>query len=107
MEIKTSSSRRGIFGNRSYTQPARTKKEKSGYYLAVNFDKAAPPSVRSVRFGWLDHADWLGQAAASGQQARLRADALRHKLLSLPLFAPPVCYRQKSMFDLLCYNHAY
>lgn len=76
VEIKTSSDKAHIYGNRSYAQDASsTKKSKTGYYLAINFDKfskANPrPSVTMIRFGWIDHADWQGQAAATGQQARL------------------------------------
>jgi hypothetical protein len=87
-EIKASSSARSIFGNRSYAQIGRTsKKSKAGYYLAINFEKfgssAAAPKISKIRFGWLDHADWLGQQAATGQQARLSKDAGRHKMLVL------------------------
>ena len=39
-EIKTSSSASSIFGNRSYAQGSEAgKKDKAGYYLAVNFQK--------------------------------------------------------------------
>ncbi len=90
IEIKTSSSARNIFGNRSYAQGTGTsKKSKSGYYLAINFEKFGHsrerPNIVAVRFGWLDHSDWIGQAAATGQQARLALTAERHKLLKLPL----------------------
>lgn len=89
-EIKTSSSLRNIYGNRSYAQKADTsKKSKSGYYLAINFEKFTKaqqkPRLNLVRFGWLDHEDWMGQAAATGQQARLSRDVEQHKLLELPL----------------------
>lgn len=85
MEIKTSSHPTQIFGNRSYAQQSLTgKKSKSGYYLAVNFDKllrgSQAPRLRRVRFGWLDHEDWQGQAAATGQQARLSTEVERGKL---------------------------
>ncbi len=88
VEIKTSSHKTQIFGNRSFTQPAlRSKKSKAGYYLAVNFEalcKAAKtPCVRRIRFGWLDHSDWIGQKAATGQQARLRPESENRKLLVL------------------------
>lgn len=88
VEIKTSSSSGKIFGNRSYAQVTESgKKDKSGYYLAVNFQKfgpeEAPPKLSSIRFGWLDHSDWMGQEAASGQQARLSPDVENFKLLSL------------------------
>ncbi len=40
IEVKTSSNPSKIFGNRSYTQTIQTpKKSKSGYYLAINFEK--------------------------------------------------------------------
>jgi hypothetical protein len=85
MEIKTSSHASQIFGNRSFAQQGSAgKKSKSGYYLAVNFDKsvknAAAPRLRRIRFGWLDHGDWQGQAAATGQQARLSTEVERGKL---------------------------
>lgn len=74
-EIKTSSSKKGIPGNRSYAQRSKTrraKKSKTGYYLAVNFEKFGMkrrPEVRLIRFGWLDEADWVGQAQPTGQRA--------------------------------------
>jgi hypothetical protein len=76
VEIKTSSDKAHIYGNRSYAQDASsTKKSKTGYYLAINFEKFTKtnprPSITMIRFGWIDHADWQGQAAATGQQARL------------------------------------
>lgn len=85
MEIKTSSHASQIFGNRSYAQKGgRNKKSKSGYYLAVNFDKSVKgspaPLLRRIRFGWLDHSDWQGQTAATGQQARLSPEVERGKL---------------------------
>lgn len=88
IEIKTSSSPRNIYGNRSYAQQTATnKKSKSGYYLAVNFGKfkkdKVQPDVVKIRFGWLDHKDWLGQKAASGQQSRLSRDVEESKLLEL------------------------
>ena len=87
-EIKASSSRTGIFGNRSYAQPSPdAKKHKAGYYLAVNFegfrDRRIKPRITLVRFGWLDHTDWIAQRAATGQQARLDVQARDNKLLSL------------------------
>lgn len=77
IEIKTSSSESQIFGNRSYGQQnvSQGKKDKSGYYLAVNFerwrDADGRPKIRLIRFGWLDHTDWHSQREASGQQASL------------------------------------
>jgi hypothetical protein len=89
IEIKTSSHPTQIFGNRSYAQEGDSvgKKSKSGYYLAVNFGKfkaaEASPKILRIRFGWIDHSDWIGQAAQSGQQAHLTAGADRLKLLTI------------------------
>ena len=71
LEIKTSSHKRQVFGNRSFAQPSTdSKKNKAGYYLAVNFEAFAKthakPHIRRIRFGWLDHDDWVGQKAATG-----------------------------------------
>lgn len=88
VEIKTSSHPSQIFGNRSFAQEAvGNKKSKSGFYLAINFDKIvrtnAAPHLRRIRFGWLDHTDWVGQTAATGQQARLSPEIERGKLVVL------------------------
>ena len=87
-EIKTSSNKNRIFGNRSYSQKTQSdKKSKSGYYLAINFeafnDKNNTPKIRLIRFGWIDHEDWQGQTAASGQQSRLSTDVETKKLLTV------------------------
>ncbi len=89
IEVKTSSNPNHIFGNRSYAQEASSdKKAKSGYYIAVNFQKflgggGEQPSVVLIRFGWLDSSDWIGQKAATGQQSRLTANAENYKFLEL------------------------
>lgn len=86
IEIKTSSNKNRIFGNRSYAQVTKTdKKIKSGYYLTVNFEKFYDnskelPKVSLIRFGWLDHTDWRGQLADTGQQSSLSPDVYRYKL---------------------------
>lgn len=88
-EIKTSSHARNVFGNRSYAQPAAPgARSRSGYYLTVNFQSwaaASPgmPLITRIRFGWLDHTDWVGQAAATGQQAHLTPNADAYKLIDL------------------------
>lgn len=56
IEIKTSSDAKWVYGNRSYGIPsaAPTRKAKSGYYCAVNFEKWSPgrtPRVLRVRYG--------------------------------------------------------
>ena len=95
IEIKTSSSKSSTYGNRSYTQESTTgregKKNKSGYYLVVNFQKfdkniqgSQQPQIKLVRFGWLDQKDWKGQTTENGQKATLSPDVERYKLLELP-----------------------
>lgn len=62
------------------------KKGKSGYYLAVNFEKfsnTTNPQIKLIRFGWIDSGDWIGQKAATGQQSRLSSDVENYKLLQL------------------------
>jgi hypothetical protein len=96
IELKTSSSSGSIYGNRSYAQKSitgkETKKDKSGYYLAINFPKINSkihknklPKINKIRFGCLDENDWLGQKSQTGQQARLSPEVQRYKLLELPL----------------------
>jgi len=54
-----------------------------------NFEKFSltnqKPRIILVRFGWLDHTDWVGQSSASGQQARLSPHVEKTKLLTLLL----------------------
>lgn len=92
-EIKTSSHAKQIFGNRSFGQQRNEtgKKEKSGYYLAVNFtawsrdgSNSAAPGINMIRFGWLDHIDWMAQNASTGQAATL--PPLRENCQLLTLF---------------------
>jgi len=88
IEIKTSSNPKHIFGNRSYAQATTDgKKSKDGYYLTVNFEKFSSsknkPSIKLIRFGWLDAEDWIGQKASTGQQARLPPLVYQTKLLCL------------------------
>ena len=95
VEIKTSSSKKHIFGNRSYANPgAKSKKGKDSFYLAINFDKfdksdivsgklTKRPEVTLIRFGYLVHSDWIGQAAQSGQSATLSLETEEGKLLEL------------------------
>lgn len=88
IELKTSSHASQIFGNRSYAQPQPENgrgKSKNGYYLTVNFQNFTAagkqrPAITLVRFGWLDHTDWIAQNAATGQQARVSPISDRTKL---------------------------
>lgn len=83
-EIKTSSSVRDIFGNRSYAHVSEIAgKRRGSFFLAVNFGKFSAgkrPEINLIRFGWLGAADWIGQKAQSGQQARLTKEAKAYKL---------------------------
>ncbi len=84
-EIKTSSSRGGIFGNRSYAHVSATaSKTRGSFFLAVNFgkfvDTTSRPEISLIRFGWLGAGDWIGQKTESGQQSRLTREAKAYKL---------------------------
>ncbi|MGW0560047.1 ScaI family restriction endonuclease [Streptomyces sp. NPDC003016] len=90
IEIKTSSHRDQIFGNRSFgvDNPGRGKKAKDGYYVAVNFEKwsDAPgrlPRIRLIRYGWLDHTDWVAQKSQTGQQSSLPGIVANTQLLTI------------------------
>jgi ScaI restriction endonuclease len=90
IEIKTSSHRDQVFGNRSFGQenPGKGKKAKSGYYCLVNFENwnvatGTRPRVRLIRFGWLDSTDWVAQAAPTGQNSSLPAVVYNRQLLVL------------------------
>lgn len=73
-----------IYGNRSYGQKveneAAAKKDKSGYYITVNFFGR---TLTLLRFGWIDADDWQAQRAATGQMAGLRDEAYLYKLLPI------------------------
>lgn len=89
VEIKGSSHPNQIFGNRSYAQPdsGKGQKNKDGYYITINFQKFTPqnkhPEILVIRFGYLEHSDWIAQTAATGQQARLAPDVYKYKLKTL------------------------
>jgi hypothetical protein len=90
IEVKTSSNKKSIFANRSYAQPQSSSslaKGKDGYCIAINFEKFAAgierPRIRLIRFGWLDHTDWIPQASPTGQMARLAPITYSTKLLPI------------------------
>lgn len=90
IELKTSSNPTRIFGNRSYAQkPSQGKKGKDGFYIAVNFEKFSKknkrPEILVIRLGWLDHTDWRGQKAESGQQSSLSPETYNLKFKTLYL----------------------
>lgn len=87
VEIKGSSHTTQIFGNRSYAQPTSGpgQKSKDGYYITINFEKFKKglnrrPEILIIRFGYLEHTDWIAQKAATGQQARLPNEVYSFKL---------------------------
>jgi hypothetical protein len=47
----------------------------------MKLEEQLRPELRSIRFGWLDHTDWLPQAAATGQQSALSAGVENNQLL--------------------------
>ncbi|WP_414574992.1 ScaI family restriction endonuclease [Anabaena sp. CCY 9402-a] len=73
-----------VFGNRSYGQNIENtellKKEKSGYYITVNFYRQ---DLHLLRFGWIDHSDWKAQKAATGQAASLSESVYTYKLIKI------------------------
>lgn len=73
-----------IYGNRSYATPPSTagaKGAKDGFYLTCNF---LDSSLYLLRFGWLNHEDWIPQQSETGQAATLGAEAYRSKLHPIP-----------------------
>lgn len=87
-EIKTSSSKSGLYGNRSTGHISLTRtKVRTGYYLVLNYMLPTEDSpfkgIQSIRFGWIDDEDWKGQAKPTGQQASIGADLAGKKLKTL------------------------
>ncbi|MBB3963691.1 ScaI family restriction endonuclease [Rhizobium metallidurans] len=87
-EIKTSSSRSGLYGNRSTGHRAEGRtKFRSGYYLVINYklptEDNSSREIINVRFGWIDDDDWVGQAQPTGQQASIGVGLARLKLITI------------------------
>lgn len=74
-----------IYGNRSYGQTLENvdaaKKDKSGYYITVNF---YGQTLTLLRFGWIDSSDWQAQKSPTGQMAGLGTGVYIYKLLRVP-----------------------
>ena len=86
IEIKTSGQAGfKVYGNRSYGQKSGSellpKKEKSGFYITVNFFNQ---TLTLIRFGWIDAADWDPQEAPTGQMAGLKPAVYDNKLIPIP-----------------------
>lgn len=82
-EMKASGQRGySLFGNRSYNQESAnadiTGKDKSGYYITLNFYQQ---SMTLLRIGWIDQDDWIPQGSQTGQAATLHPDVYNHKLI--------------------------
>lgn len=73
-----------IFGNRSYGQKVENedaaKKDKSGYYITINFHGQ---QLTLLRFGWIDASDWQAQKSATGQMAGLGDEVYQFKLIRI------------------------
>lgn len=91
-EIKTSSSKNGLYGNRSTGHISDTRtKYRTGYYLVINYKLPTTddPSrnLWGIRFGWIDDEDWIGQDKPTGQQASIGAKLAKLKLVCLRRYA--------------------
>lgn len=92
-EVKTSSDKSKIFGNRSFAQEAGQNDDKTsrdGYYLAINFEKTKEairlgrkPQILKISFGYLEHSDWIAQKSSKGQAAHLSPTTYQTKFITL------------------------
>ncbi|MEA5536141.1 ScaI family restriction endonuclease [Crocosphaera sp. XPORK-15E] len=87
-EIKTSSSKSGLYGNRSTGHRSDNRlKYRTGYYLVINYKLPTEDDLNrqiwKIRFGWIDDEDWLGQKKPTGQQASIGAKLASLKLITL------------------------
>lgn len=74
-----------LYGNRSYNQQSETpgvggRKDKSGYYITLNFFGQA---MTLLRIGWIDQDDWVPQGKQTGQAAVLKPEVYQHKLINI------------------------
>ena len=74
-----------LFGNRSYGQqleadPKVDKVDRSGYFITVNFYGS---QLSLIRFGWIDHEDWVSQKSETGQASSLKEDTYTYKLIPI------------------------
>ncbi len=72
-----------LYGNRCTSLDVNKKssgKDKSGYYITVNFigDK-----LTLLRFGWIDNDDWQPQKSPTGHAATLDKDVYKYKLIDI------------------------
>ena len=73
-----------VYGNRSYGQKVENstaaKKDKSGYYITINF---WGQTLTLLRFGWIDADDWQAQKSPTGQMAGLGDAVYQYKLVPI------------------------
>jgi hypothetical protein len=74
-----------LFGNRSYGQQLEAdqkvdKDDRSGYFITVNFYGS---QLSLIRFGWIDHEDWVSQKSETGQASSLKEDTYTYKLIPI------------------------
>lgn len=74
-----------LFGNRSYNQQTQndnnSNKDKSGYYITLNF---FGNKITLLRLGWIDQDDWKPQGAETGQAVVLKPEVYNYKLVEIP-----------------------
>jgi len=86
IEIKTSGQLgTKIYGNRSFNQKGIKKddserKDKSGFYITVNFFNQ---TITLIRFGWIDFSDWQPQKSPTGQMSGLPDYVYSFKLIEI------------------------
>ena len=51
--------------------------------LFEKFSDKKAPTIRRIRFGWLDSSDWIGQKSQTGQQSRLPPEVYKYKLIQV------------------------
>jgi ScaI restriction endonuclease len=74
-----------LFGNRSYGKQIEEnlkvdKVDRAGYFITVNFYGS---TLSLIRFGWIDHEDWVSQKSETGQAATLKEDTYTYKLIAI------------------------
>lgn len=84
-EVKVSSHAHEIPGNKKREQKTKVKFQ-SGFYVIVNYKRPTKNEpdgyVRTIRFGWLNDADWRA-TANSGNKASVPPAVARNKLVTL------------------------
>lgn len=85
IEIKTSSSKNGVYGNRSYNK-SETHKSKNSYYLVINYKNFTDETkgcITCIRVGVIKKDDWKSQDSESGQQSYLKDKSILEELYKI------------------------